>query len=584
MADTTTGDARAPRSLILLASAAAFGLLALFGWLGAPEGHSYVNNMPWYAAFEAAFYDGAPYPRRLDGLWFGLGGLDFFFYGPLPFWTAALLGRPLCVGCDTGTAFALGGAWLIIFSAPAFYLLARRWMGPWAAAAGAAVYALAPYHLMMDWFVRQAAGEMAAYIFFPLMAHFFTRLADDGRGGRGFALAFGGMILCHLPSALLAVHVMGALFLFIAWTKRDDRRAVVLLGARAAAWGAAGAAATALYWMPAVALLNDVSPQVLFGPYYVPSNWFFFDGAPEPDPKTTIPIRTMLVYALVACGAALAVGAAKIACLRLWIAGPLLVSVFLMSPLSALIWEHWIIASVQFPWRMMIFVDLPLALSAGYLVSALAETWREGGPLRLRAGAAATAGAFALFTAYASVWPYAMETIRDGRALDGAYKQGGAIEYFPEEMMSEATAIVKAGGNFEFDTWRGVVGDFYGEAETASAHLALDRRNPRVLRLALPAGETALIPIPYWKHWRARDLGSGAPIELAASTPAGMIEIAAVAEARQIQIYLPAHWSERVGGLLSWLALAGLFAGPLRAQLAHRRRAKAFATNSGQAA
>lgn len=60
-----------------------------FALLGTPQGHSYGFNLSWHVAFEAAQAQGALYPRHLPELGFGVGGLDFFFYGPLPFFLAA---------------------------------------------------------------------------------------------------------------------------------------------------------------------------------------------------------------------------------------------------------------------------------------------------------------------------------------------------------------------------------------------------------------------------------------------------------------------------------------------------------------
>ena len=71
----------------------------LFALLGTPQGHSYGFNLSWHVAFEAAQAQGAVYPRHLPELNFGVGGLDFFFYGPLPFFVAAGPAAWLCPGC-----------------------------------------------------------------------------------------------------------------------------------------------------------------------------------------------------------------------------------------------------------------------------------------------------------------------------------------------------------------------------------------------------------------------------------------------------------------------------------------------------
>ncbi len=546
-----------------------------FAWLGTPYGRSYVHNLPWYAAFETELLRGALYPRHLTELWFGLGGLDFFFYGPAPFWLTAALGRPLCVGCEPGTVFALGGAWLYILSGPAFYAFARRWFAPWPAAAAALVYALAPYHFVFDWFYRQAVGEAAAYIFLPLAAKGFVDLAETRTGGRLFAGSVAGLALCHLPSLLFAIHLFGILFVLEAWRTKWVLDKAISLGGRAAVWGGAGLALSAVYWLPAIGLLDDVAPEVLFSAYSSPEAWIFLDGAPEPAPETTGPVKMMLICAILVCAAALFGGRRTPAALRLWIAAPLAFAVFLMTPGSMLIWQYWILSTVQFPWRAMMIVDLSTALAAGVLIAGLQEA--------MRARIAAALGAACLVVAVLAAIPPALDAIRAGQALEAGFEPGGAVEYFPTEFDRAMGPAVREREAFNFAARRELIGDI-AEAGRAKAggYTIVERRSRRTLVDLDGQRDTVLVVMPYWRHWRARDGETGAALPTRADPELGLMVVDVDPSTRQVDLALPWHWTEWLGLTLS-LSTALILAAGLARRARRSSRHKGFVNEFGRA-
>ncbi len=194
------------------------GVIA-FLLMGFPAGHSASFNYPWAAQYVQAFGLDALLPRHLPGLWAGLGGYDFFFYAPLPFWLDAAVVSPLCVGCSTEAAFVLTTALIWVASSVTCYLFLRRYFGARHAVFGAIGYAVLPYHLVIDWFARQAIGEFAAYAFIPLVAFGFDALRLKEPRGWVLSLGVAGTALCHLPTALLAAHVFGVVALAMLWHK-----------------------------------------------------------------------------------------------------------------------------------------------------------------------------------------------------------------------------------------------------------------------------------------------------------------------------------------------------------------------------
>ncbi len=555
--------------------------------IGTPTGHSYGFNIPWLIAFEAALAEGAAYPRHLPALWFGLGGLDFFFYGPLPFYLAAGPAALLCPGCAPQTVFALAGGLLWAASALAFLPLARLFLPLGPGLAAALIYALLPYHLAVDWFARQAVGEFAAYVFVPLMAAGMVRAMRGGPVGPVFALATAGLILCHLPSVLLAAHVFGAVFL--AWALAHPRAALPAAG-RLLVAGGTGLALAALYWLPALVLLGDVSPAALYAPHMTAETWLYPGGLGGPDPALALQILICLAAALVATLLALAArrappGPAPRSDWLLWVALPVVLGAVLMSAPSRPLWEGWILDRVQFPFRLMLFVDLATALAGGALVAALAAA--KGWPRRL----VPLAGLAVLALALAASGPRMLRTGLAGVAAVGApVRMAGAPEYLPPPLFEPLAETLRAEGR---ELWR--VPGLLAEREPAlraTANAEAAPGAPRRWTVTLPPAEVGpdagpnsdpdsgpdpgletdpqtdaapvVVALPYWRHLRARD-AAGAPVVLGPS-PEGLTRFDPPAQGAEVTIGLPWHWSERTGLGLSLAGLAGLIA------LAWRRR------------
>jgi len=90
----------------LLTAFAAAGIY-FFVAEGISFGDSARYNFPWAVQYLDAFNLGAYLPRHLPGLWDGLGGFDFFFYAPIPFWFVTAFLSPICAGCSPETELSL---------------------------------------------------------------------------------------------------------------------------------------------------------------------------------------------------------------------------------------------------------------------------------------------------------------------------------------------------------------------------------------------------------------------------------------------------------------------------------------------
>ncbi len=549
--------------LILMVTALAVGLLAYHAAIGTPGGHSYRHNLPWFTAFDEAFWSGDLYPRHLPDLWFGLGGLDFYFYAPMPFWIASTVGQISCGGgCAPGTAFAIGGAWMIILSGVSFFVLARRFFGVNWAAFAAVLYCVLPYHYAMDWIIRQAVGEIAAAIFIPLLILAAIKLLEERKCGWMLSLSFAGLVLSHLPVALITAHFLAAVVLWKTWDLRDDLGATAKLVGTFALWGGLGAALSAIYWLPAFMLLEDVSSSLLFHVYSMPTRWLFLDGQAEPNPATALMIKAIMMAALI-LSALLWWKRDEVRDvvskdgLLTWTLAPVFFAAVLMTPVSWLMWEKWIISSVQFPWRVMILVDVSLALGATALLVAAVKQFRDKGRL-LEAWLPSLIVGAALLVSTSVLIPAAQDaTMRSGQP----FAMAGAPEYFPQPFMSAVreTHGVQRGYDSLFAVIEQIqASEAAAQAEAAYEVSVLSEASDRLmLQVSLSEPGPVTLVFPHWDYWQGRLVDSDEPLALYPGPRFGLMTFDLPAGEHRVELSLPPTVFERIGTWLS--AISGMF-------------------------
>lgn len=561
MLQTLRSHGRLLTIAVLLASA----LLCLHVWLGTPHGHSYKHNLPWFDAFRTAFWSGDLYPRFLPDLWFGFGGADFYFYGPLPFWFASILGGASCPGCDAGQAFSIAGAWLLILSGVSFFVFARRFFDRLWSGISALIYVFLPYHYLVDWYERQAVGEVAVYVFLPLIALATLRLLKEGRGGRLFAVSVAATLFSHLPSAVIIAHLLPVIIVVHALRTKTTSVKVAATASRFVVWGGLGAALAAIYWIPAISLLSSVSPSVLYSEYFDAQNWLFFDGRPEPNPSVSILAKWSLALAItVSVSAWYLLRRSSDSSLKDWILLPCLLTVFLTSAFSAIIWDIWILDRIQFPWRFLIITDLSSALALTVILQRVFI--RDGTRPPIATVLLAALSGLMLCIATLNIAPSASSAAIEGQQYRGEFRLTGAPEYIPEGLLHHALSELneRASDNASdadrYVIFFDVMEDRFQRAQdtmhadTQSAvlrarpqgryHLSVDRSAPGAVRL----------PVAYWSFWRARD-DRGAEVPLEQDPENGLIQLSLPSGQSDIQLYLTQTLPEKIGSTLSSIAL-----------------------------
>jgi hypothetical protein len=324
------------RPVPVLAAAAVLLLLPSLV-LGTLISHSSPQNLTWAAQFAEQFRAGILYPRWMPASFDGLGSPAFYFYPPLPFWLDALVSALTLNVLSVPYRLAVTSV-LILFASG---LAMRAWLkaqdaSPAVALWGAVAYMAAPYHIL-DYYMRGAFAEFTAFVFLPLVLLSLRRPVP-------LALAYAGLLLSHLPSALLvSVTVLPAYALMLRPTPAELGRMV--LG------GALGIALAALYLLPALALQGWISADQLWMSFYHAERWFVLTPGRWPEPY----IMQIITWFTVAY--ALAAGAVMLVFRRFFWPGVSLACLALIAGLVPWFWQLPELAKVQFPWRLFLVVE-----------------------------------------------------------------------------------------------------------------------------------------------------------------------------------------------------------------------------------
>jgi hypothetical protein len=529
-------------NIFLLVFAAA--TLALWpAWAyGPPLGHSLANNLVWLSSFDAGVWRGEAYPRWLPELWFGAGAPDFFFYGPLPFWVTSLFGRAVCWTCSTDKLLSAGTLMLYALSGFGYSHLARRFFDGRAAVVAGLLYVILPYHLMVDWGVRQALGEISAFAMLPFVASALVGLMRNEKwSGLALALSVAGLVLSHLPSVVLVAATLGPLALVAAFIRSPTRRQALRLLGAASCYAALGLGLSAFYWWPAFKLLPEVSSETLWQTAFNWSHWLFFDGVDEPNPPLMLVLKFWLLVITAVTGFALWRRRPEPA-LLIWCVMPLIAAWFFMTPLSWPVWSALKpLQAIQFPWRFMMVAEFGLPL---VLVWAL--------PTVRFKPALAVVAVLAICSGWGGMRLSQILGLQRSFVEAAVADHLSAWEYLPRTAFDPVMKLTGGKRDAVRSDWAATPEDVVLPKlrQATSRHITL--------HIAENTPRPIVIKQFYWPLWRAKDVATHEAITLSPEPKFGLIALEAPAGARDIALDLGYDRSEIIGFAAS---LASLFFG-----------------------
>ena len=309
------------------------------------------TNVNWSEGFAQQLFSGHIYPRWLPDMNAGAGSPVFYFYGPLPFYLTApfhlLVGKRLAV---------LLGMWLMLaLSGQAFRALAAFFVEQRAALVASLAYMTMPYHLLVDIWLRSDFGELCAFIFMPLCLLCLFRLSAGPKWTYALAASLAGLLLSHLPSALMFAPFLTVFCFYLAF--RGEFLTITIRAATAAVLGLGIAAA---YVVPALQLQSLIHA----------ANWDTY--LPSQDLLFTRRNGAFEHFLDMVFAGALAVGAIYVASetrLGRWqrvLPWALFAAaaLFLVSPASAWVWNELprVFGRIQFAWRVFVLLDIALSM------------------------------------------------------------------------------------------------------------------------------------------------------------------------------------------------------------------------------
>jgi hypothetical protein len=442
-----TPETRTARSIHIGKSSFDFDLLPLGGIVllativilpvfvkGFPSGFDAVRHYRWTTQFIDAMRDGAIYPRWLPSANEGQGSPVPLYYPPLSFYVAAAFST---VSGNTLRAIEFS-CWLALaLSGLTMYALSRSVLSAALSFAAAALYILAPYHLL-DLYQGASPSEFWAFVWPPLLLLAVNRVhRGAGLTGAGFlAVGYAVMILTHVPVAFLTTLALAVYSLSL--TRKPSTLVRIALG------GALGAGVAAIFLIP---VLFETRYIWLFFKFDY-RDYFLFEHLRGAFTSTRFPVdssvRSYLLdtdfvavapLVLFLCGSVLIwinrreVRAFKQnakwsgVVLAIWVVTGF--SVLMTTRLSAPIWR--IIPGLTFlfyPWRWLVIGSLGAALVPVFALSRLKGEvkWRA-----LKIGALAVAVIFNLAISVLMIW----RAPHDPKGLEEGLLRRDTREYRP---------------------------------------------------------------------------------------------------------------------------------------------------------
>jgi uncharacterized membrane protein len=203
---------------LVIVGLATVAMMPIFGHGLPPVDDAYVNYR-WASGFIDALREGSLYPQWLGNPNFGAGSPAMLYYPPLPFYVYAAF---YLVTGNVLKALALG-CWLALaLSGITMYVFARSLLSHGLGLLAAALYLLAPYHLL-DLYQRASLSEFWAFAWVPLVLYAIHRVTTGGdwRAVTLLAVGYGLLLLTHVLTAFAMTVILP---IYVVFLTRDWRR------------------------------------------------------------------------------------------------------------------------------------------------------------------------------------------------------------------------------------------------------------------------------------------------------------------------------------------------------------------------
>lgn len=487
---------RAGNAAVLIAACLAVYLPALLN--GLPQGDSHNLNVSWALAFVDALRTDGLYPRWLPSLWDGAGGADLAFYAPLPFFVLAVVDW-FCAPCSIDISMTVSALLLRVFGALSMLGLLSALGFRRSALAGAVFFSVSPYHAI-DWVDRQAFGELAGIAFLPLFFHGLF-VALQGRSGVILCISAALLALSHLPTLVLA-GLSGALLALTVW--RPTQLAAFAITTLV---GSLGMALAAVYWLPALWLMDTVNADALqvydwreMIMKFAAEEWGLFDARIW----TNLILMSGVAFFSVIFLRSMSDLARKSVVLLIGF------TLFVATPLSLPLWAYTPLSLIQFPWRSLMIAELGVAIVVAGLAASVSA--RGGGLIRRGLSALCLGGLGVLAMVSVSVaWRVSVEPPKYPHTIENRLGTAEWLGRDDKPFGVPYLEIVKNGAPSNLIEQREIL-----QPRGAIRRLELLTEEGRMVEFRAQCDGPCDVVVrrTYWRFWQMENTGSGASVPL----------------------------------------------------------------------
>ncbi|MEZ4866544.1 MAG: hypothetical protein R3C14_34815 [Caldilineaceae bacterium] len=536
---------------------------------GIPQSHDGPIHLLRIARLHDAITRGVLFPRWMPELLLGYGYPTLNYYAAAAYYLVEAL---RLVGLNLYHAF-IAAQWLLLWLAGVgFYLLARDLLPADAGACGAKMASAAPFslpalvaavayiyapYLLVNLYIRGAIAELGAQMLLPWILWSFQRLWRDAHPQRYLLLAtltLGALAWTHTISLLLIPPLLLA-YLGLLWWRAQGQVWARLGWSLGALLGAMGI--SAFYWLPLLVertYITDtglvIARQTLLpASFYTWTNWldhtwrYLYPANP--------PYKIGLVQAL---GALFTVPFAlrRSGEMRFWCGVALLCGGLMTAAARPLWFSTDLFLVIQFAWRLLALIQIPLALFWAIPLTYLPRTW-------WRTGLAGLAMGLLIWSAFPRLpWTTLMAPRSTFAMALNVYFEAGLKEVVAGG--KGTSPVQEFRPKWAADTL--VLDPATVEANTAtepSPAVAIQTADP--LRLTLQVSSTVTTPLRltsyYFPNWTAM-LDSGTRLQPYPSTNLGLLTVDLPAGHHELTVTWTATTVEWVGALLSQVSCLGL--------------------------
>lgn len=531
------------------------GLSTLFVY-GLPMTHDGVTHLMRIARLDEAIRQGYLFPRWLPDLLLGYGYPALNYYAAGSYYLVELL--YLTLAPSLYAAFVLAQALLVILAGIGAYrlaydLLAERSPQPAIPAlVAAAAYVYAPY-LLINIYVRGAIAELGAQMLLPWILWSFRRIwrsPDPQAYVWGGALSLGLLAWTHTIS-LLTVPPLLVAYLLMLGAGRADWRPRARYSAFAILWAML---VSSFYWIPLI-LEKDYVSEIGFTisrTLMLPVSFYKWNTLVSTSLRYPYPEDPPFPLGLVQVAGAVVGVLLALRQPREWKfwMGVLAVCGVMMTGLAQPLWlNNDILPIIQFPWRLLALMQIPVALLFGLIVASIRA------PV-VRAGASAAVICL-LVWAYLPHLPWATFLSPTGSTLNmpmNAYLEAEYKQIVEEAVTASSVQEFRprwADETLELDPTT-VPGQPGGEAK-----IALLAANPFRFQLRVESEQGTALRFAnyYFPGWRAR-LDGTTPLNAYPTTNLGLLTFDVPPGAHSVEVEWTGTRAERWAALLSQVALA----------------------------